>query len=306
VARQLRAPGPEGRARRRGTAPARGSALTIRLRDLIRNRPFLLEVFVASNLAFLVLDVFVAHSINAFRHPAEWIPLAYASLAALALLVNLALRGPWPATVHSEAWRRGAGRRVGIAVGWGGIAVGLAGLLWHLESGFFRETTLAGLVYAAPFSAPLAFAGLGFLALFNRVVPSEEPEWGRGVLLLAWGGFVGCFALALGDHAQNGFFRPAEWIAVAAGAVAVAVLLLPLVARIDSSYLSVLLVVLGMEAGIGLLGFALHALPILRGSEAPLVDRILYGAPPFAPLLFTDLALLGILAAWDLRDKGTA
>ena len=276
------------------------------MRELTRDRALLLEAFVLSNLAFLVLDVFLAHSINAFRHPAEWIPLAYAAPAGAAMAVNLALRGPWRAGAGRETWRRGAGRWVGLVVGWGGIAVGVAGLLWHLESGFFRETTLASLVYAAPFAAPLAFAGLGFLALLNRHVPTEEPDWGRWALFLAWGGFVGCFALALGDHAQNGFFRPAEWLAVGAGAVGVAFLPLPLVARVPRSYLAILLGVMGAEAAVGAVGFVLHVLPVVGSGAEPLVDRVLYGAPPFAPLLFADLACLGALAVWDLGAKGTA
>ncbi|CAN5788177.1 hypothetical protein BH20GEM1_BH20GEM1_10620 [soil metagenome] len=200
----------------------------------------------------------------------------------------------------------GAGRWVGVLVGWGGIAVGVAGLLWHLESGFFRETTLESLVYSAPFSAPLAFAGLGLLALLNRLVPVAGPEWGRWVLFLAWGGFVGCFALALGDHAQNGFFRPAEWIAVTAGAAAVASLAIPLATRVPRAYLGMLLGLLAAEAAVGIAGFVLHVLPATEGSQTPIVERILYGAPPFAPLLFADLALLGALAVWDLREQGTA
>lgn len=239
--------------------------------------------------------------------------MAYAALGAAALAGNLVVWGPWrggaasgaagSASGQTSAWRLGPGRAIGLAVGWGGIAVGVSGLLWHLESGFFRETTLASLVYSAPFSAPLAFAGLGFLALFNRLVPAEDPEWGRGVLLLAWGGFAGCFALALGDHAQNGFFRPAEWIAVAAGAVAVGFLLVPIAVRVPTSYLTATLGILAGEAVVGVLGFALHLMPALASTDTRLVDRILYGAPPFAPLLFADLALLAALATWDLRVK---
>ena len=255
-----------------------------------------------SNLAFLVLDVFLAHSINDFRHPAEWIPVGYAAGGASALAASLARRGPWREGALRSAWREGAGRWTGVVVGSGGIAVGVAGLIWHLESGFFRETTLRALVYSAPFAAPLAFAGLGFLALLGRLVPEDHPDWGRWVLLFAWGGFAGCLALALGDHAQNGFFAPAEWIAVAAGAVAVAFLAIPLVARVPRTYLGILLGVLALEAAVGALGFVLHALPALRGSGAPLAERVLYGAPPFAPLLFADLALLGALGAASLRS----
>ena len=41
----------------------------------------LLELFVLVNLAFLSLDIYLAHSVNEFRRPAEYIPL-YFSLAA--------------------------------------------------------------------------------------------------------------------------------------------------------------------------------------------------------------------------------
>jgi hypothetical protein len=228
--------------------------------------------------------------------------VGYAAAGAAALAANLARRGPWREETHRSAWREGAGRWTGVVVGSGGIAVGVAGLLWHLESGFFRETTLRALVYSAPFAAPLAFAGLGFLALLGRLVSEDHPDWGRWVLFLAWGGFAGCLALALGDHAQNGFFAPAEWIAVAAGAVAVAFLAIPLVACVPRPYLGILLGVLALEAAVGVVGFVLHALPALRGAGAPLAERVLFGAPPFAPLLFADLALLGALGAASLRS----
>ena len=46
-------------------------------------RPLLLEVFVASNFAFLTLDIYLAHSVNRFRHPAEWIPFWFSVVAAV-------------------------------------------------------------------------------------------------------------------------------------------------------------------------------------------------------------------------------
>ena len=41
----------------------------------------LLEAFVLVNLGFLSLDIYLAHSVNEFRHPAEYLPLWF-SLAA--------------------------------------------------------------------------------------------------------------------------------------------------------------------------------------------------------------------------------
>src|SRR5271157_5447255 len=48
-------------------------------------------------------------------------------------------------------WRQRLARTIGLAVGWGSIAVGIAGLLWHLEGDFFQEQTIKNLVYTAPF-----------------------------------------------------------------------------------------------------------------------------------------------------------
>ena len=56
---------------------------------MLRNRKGLaarlLDFFIIANLAFLALDVFLAHSVNAFAHSAEWIPF-YFSLGASVLL----------------------------------------------------------------------------------------------------------------------------------------------------------------------------------------------------------------------------
>ncbi|MDE0829030.1 MAG: hypothetical protein OSB03_07505 [Vicinamibacterales bacterium] len=40
-----------------------------------RHKAAILEAFVLSNFAFLILDVYLAHLVNRFRHPAEWMPV---------------------------------------------------------------------------------------------------------------------------------------------------------------------------------------------------------------------------------------
>lgn len=269
------------------------------------DRPFLVEAFAASNLAFLVLDIWIAHSINDFHHPAEWIPFGYAILGAAVLAVNLA--GSRPVRGGADrGYHEGTGRWIGVSVGFAGVLVGVAGLLWHLSSSFFERTTLESLVYSAPFVAPLAFAGIGFLLLLNRMVDHDSMEWTRWVLFLAWGGLVGCFGLALVDHAQNGFFNPLEWVSVAAGALATAFFGLPLLWRVPRAFWTVLFWVAAVTAAIGVLGFALHVAPLLAQARAPFMDRVIYGPPPFAPLLFADLAALAAIAVWDARGKRAA
>src|SRR5947209_3806827 len=150
-----------------------------------------LEAFVLVNLAFLSLDIYLAHSVNHFRRPAEYVPL-YFSLAAPAVLLAGLVVGAWGG--FTPAWRD-----LGYLVGWLAVLVGLAGVIYHLESRFFYERTLKSLVYAAPFAAPLAYTGLGLLLVMNRMVPADSEEWPRWVLLLALGGFLGNFVFSLTD-----------------------------------------------------------------------------------------------------------
>ena len=120
-------------------------------------------------------------------------------------------------------------------VGWLSVLVGLGGVLYHLESRFFLDRTLKSLTYAAPFAAPLAYTGLGFLLLMNRMVAARSAEWARWVIFLALGGFFGNFVLSLTDHASNGFFAKTEWIPVISSALATGFLIVPLVLDRDAA-----------------------------------------------------------------------
>jgi hypothetical protein len=255
----------------------------------------LVELFVVANLAFLALDIFLAHSVNRFRSWAEWVPLGFSVVAAPALAVGL-----WLANRRQEGWRPAWG---GAVVGSLAVAVGVAGLILHLESQFFQSVSLKSLVYTAPLAAPLAYAGLGLVLLLNRMVPAQTLEWDRWLALLAGAGFVGNFALALLDHAQNGFYVLTEWIPVAAAAYAVAFLGLVVARPQDRRLLLATFVVLGVQMIVGLAGFGFHLAADLGGPAATLRDDFLYGAPVFAPLLFPNLALLAGLAMWDLWRK---
>lgn len=252
----------------------------------------LLDLFVASNLAVLAADIVLAHSVNQFRKPAEYIPLIFSAVAPLPLLAGLLLRQ----RAHAEwAWRW-----IGFALGWIAVVVGLAGVLYHLESRFFLDRTLRSLTYAAPFAAPLAYAGLGFLLILNRMIPARRAEWGRWVLFLAMGGFFGNFVFCLTDHAGNGFFLKTEWIPVVSSAVAVGFLVIPLLQPTTRRYLDLCLVVLLAQALVGVLGFLFHVRMILETPGSTLFERVVYGAPPMAPLLFPNLVGLAFLGLWPV------
>ncbi len=251
------------------------------------------EAFAVLNISFLTFDIFLAHSVNQFRSRAEYIPLFFSAIAPVFLIVGLFQRKR-----HRIVWRI-----LGYVVGWAAILVGLTGVVLHLQSQFFYERTIRSLTYSAPFAAPLAYTGLGFLLAMNRMVDAESTEWAQWVVLFTLGGFFGNFVFSLADHAGNGFFFPVEWVPVAASAIAVGFLAVPLWMRVSRVFIDLCATVLVLEAGVGLWGFVLHAMENLQGPSVHAFDNFIYGAPPMAPLLFPNLMVLGIIGLWQLRNN---
>src|SRR5215469_14836260 len=123
------------------------------------NEPaFWVEVFAILNVGFLAFDIFLAHSVNQFSNRAEWIPFLFSVTAPFILIISLTRRFQ-----HRAVWKS-----LGYFVGWAAIFVGMAGMILHLRSHFFYERTIRSLTYSAPFAAPLAYTGLGFLLVMNR------------------------------------------------------------------------------------------------------------------------------------------
>jgi hypothetical protein len=176
----------------------------------------------------------------------------------------------------------------------------------HLRSEFFLDRTLRSLTYGAPFAAPLAYTGLGLLLLMNRMVDAADEEWTRWVTLLTLGGFIGNFVFSLTDHAQNGFFSPAEWIPVVSSAFAVGFLSVALFVPVTRRFLIYCGVVLAIQGLVGILGFVLHVIADLHGVSGQMLTNVVYGAPPLAPLLFPNLVLLGLVALWRLWRAAAA
>lgn len=251
-----------------------------------------LELFATSNFAVLAADIYLAHSVNQFRRPEEYIPLYFSLIAPLVLGLGMI----WKWILDSDlAWRW-----LGYLVAWSALLVGLAGVLYHLDSRFFADRTLKSLTYAAPFAAPLAYTGLGFLLLVNRMVDSQTQEWSRWVLFLALGGFAGNFVLSLTDHAANGFFSKTEWIPVVSSALATGFLLVPLLEKVRRPFLDLCVAVLLFQAGVGVLGFWFHLHANLYVPGRSLLDKFINGAPPMAPLLFPNLVGLALIGLCTL------
>jgi hypothetical protein len=250
------------------------------------------ELFVTANLAILAVDIYIAHSVNHFQKAAEYIPLYFSIGAPLVLGCVIALR--WVRNLQAP-WRD-----AGYLIGWLSVLVGLGGVLYHLESRFFLDKTLNSLTYAAPFAAPLAYTGLGFLLLMNRMVIARGVEWARWVILLALGGFFGNFVLSLTDHASNGFFARTEWIPVISSAFATGFLIIPVIVTVTRRFLDLCFLVMCGQAFVGVLGFWFHMRANMVEPGHDLFDKLVNGAPPMAPLLFPNLVVLALIGLWAL------
>jgi hypothetical protein len=253
------------------------------------------ELFALANLAFLAFDIFLAHSTNGFLRRAEYYPLFFSLASPVLLAVALLAREYWN---RPRVWRI-----VGFIVGFLSVAIGLAGVIYHLDSQFFYERTIRSLTYAAPFAAPLAYTGVGMLLLLNRFEPAPTGEWARWVLFLALGGFLGNFALSLTDHAENAFFHWTEWLPVASSAFAVSFLAVLLFVPVSARYWKACTVVILLQAVVGVTGFLLHFFADLHGPSRSLFQNVINGAPPFAPLLLPNLMLLALIGLWVLHGS---
>ncbi len=260
----------------------------------IHHRSLIIELFVVSNLGFLALDIYIAHSTNAFHHPAEWIPFYFSFGAPLLLVLEMSLN--WYRKKQSYKW-------IGFLVGSCSAIVGIAGLLWHLNSTFFEYQTLKSLVYTAPFVAPLAYTGLGCLLIMNRMIKQDEMEWSQWLIFFGLAGFFGNFVLALLDHAQNGFFLPTEWIPVISSALAVSFLGTALVRKSSIRFFEICLAIMSLQVFVGVIGFYFHAITVTRGLSSSFFENLIYTAPVFAPLLFLNLAFLAALGLLGVRNN---
>jgi len=259
----------------------------MRIPDALRKPHTIVEIFIVGNLAFLAVDVYVAHLTNAFERRPEWLPVIFSIAAPLLLLIV-------------------ANRLTGMLVGWLSLLVGIGGMLYHLQSHFFAEQTIRNLVYTAPFVAPLAYAGLGMLLILDRMTDPDSLEWAQWILFLALGGFAGNLALSLADHAQNGFFNRGEWVPVVAAALACAFLVTLVVRPTDRALWRWTAWIMVLQVLVGTAGFALHLRANLLRPAPNVLERFLYGAPVFAPLLFANLAILAGIGMWGIRICGSS
>ncbi len=262
----------------------------------------LLLLFVGFNLVFTGLDVALAHSINQFIPVYEWIPVFYAPLGAITSFAVAIQAKPrkWTALLH-------------IVFMLFGIMVGILGTAFHANAVLNPggHLTWSWVVFGSPILAPLAFAGISLLGLYG-ITKEVEDESGmlevpglgtfkapisrdRHFLWLVGLGFGASAITSMIDHAQYGY-NFYKLIAIVFGVFATTVVITLAVSK-NWRKGDELVYFWTMVAAIvvGLLGFGFHLSADLAGTGALSLERILAFAPIFAPLLFCDLGVLGLL-----------
>jgi hypothetical protein len=135
-----------------------------------------------------------------------------------------------------------------------------------------------------------AFALIVAAFLINRARPKTETEQPTADFVRASGKCAEC-------HARLQYSVVHEY---EMSAHARAFLLVPLLINVTRRYLDLCLLVMIVQALVGVLGFWFHMQANLVEPSASLWDRLVNGAPPMAPLLFPNLVGLALIGLWAL------
>jgi hypothetical protein len=280
------------------------------------SRDQLMLLALAFNELLLGVETYIAHLVSGTIVPYEWIPIIFGPVAAVLLIIagGIARRNRPLATV------------IATVVFLLSIVVGLLGAYFHLIRAT-RIYALPGerisvplLVWAPPVLGPLTFSLVGLLGL-SAAWLENPPDSGTLVLLrgrkvtlpysktrayffmVSLGSLATVISSVL-DHARTDFSNPWLWVPTGIGvfATTVAVVLGVLDNPTRGDVLTYLTAMILMMLA-GVVGAFLHIGEDLTTKGTLLLERLLRGAPPLAPLLFADIGLLGLIAMLDPVEK---
>jgi hypothetical protein len=273
------------------------------------SRDQLMLLMAAINLIFLGVDIYLAHSISGTIVPNEWIPIIFGPLAgALLLLAGLLATSQRPlATVIANI------------VFLCSIAVGLLGAYFHLVRAALptapagQQVTVNLLVWAPPILGPLMFSLVGVLGI-SAAWLEDPPDSGRLALLAGkhvhlpfsktrayffWIG-LGTLATVISsvlDHARTNFENSWLWVPTAVGVLGVVVAVtLGGIERPTRADLITYTVAMLLLIAVGVVGALLHVNVNLTAGGRVVPERFIRGAPFLAPLLFSNVGVLGLIA----------
>lgn len=276
------------------------------------SRDQIMLLMVAFNEFMLAVEIYLAHSISGTIVPYEWIPIIFGVIAGVILGFAgfVALRN------------RPLAMWISIPTFLASILVGLLGAYFHVSRAVLsgapagQQIGISLTIWAPPVLAPLTFALVGVLGL--SAIWAEQPvDSGRLVLFggrrlqLPYSKTRGYFfwvsmamlatlISSVLDHARTDFENPWLWIPTAAGILGVVVSLgigffnKPNRGDIWVYFVSMVVIII-----VAVIGAVLHAMSNLTVNNAIVGERFIRGAPILAPLLFADIASLGIVVLLD-------
>lgn len=280
-------------------------------------RDQIMLLMAATNEIFLGIDIYLAHSMSGTIVPNEWIPIIFGPIAGVVLLLAglIALRRRPLATV------------LATVVFASSIAVGLLGAYFHILRAILPNAPLGErvsvnlLVWAPPVLGPLTFSLVGLLGI-SAAWAEDPPDSGRLDLLgglklrlpysktKAYIFMVGMGSLAtvissVLDHARTNFENPWLWLPTGVGVFGMVVAVsLGIIKEPKQGDLITYLGAMALMILVGLLGSGLHINQNLTSQGTIVGERFLRGAPFLAPMLFSDMGALGILALLDPTERG--
>jgi|GEM_PF-215533 len=263
-------------------------------------------------------EIYLAHSISGFElKPAEWIPVIFGPLAGIAFIIAVGLRiRAKGATFISSL--------LVILTGLASVVVGIMGTAFHLVRALpptdFPNYGLQWdwIIYAPPVAGPLAFSGVGLLAII-ALLEDTNPETGKLTLpgfitfntplpqtrqflwLIAFGLYAATLSATL-DHARTGFEDYFVWIPTGTGLFgSITTTLMALYSKHRKADYFTFFWVMILMIVVGVLGMALHINADLpEGTTAGIqIERFIDGAPPMAPMLFAIMGAFGLLTMID-------
>jgi hypothetical protein len=280
------------------------------------SRDQLMLLMMAVNLIFLGVDIYLAHMISGTIVPYEWIPIIFGPIAGVLLFITglIALKNRPLATIIAN---------LTLMVS---IVVGLLGAYFHLVRGVLptgpagQRVTIDLLVWAPPVLGPLMFSMVGILGI-SAVWIEDPPDSGNLILFgerrlqlpypktRVYFYIIGMAALAtvissVLDHARVDFANPWLWVATAIGILGTIVAVtLGAIDKPTRSDLLTYLVVMILLIAVGVTGFVLHFNTNLTAGGTIVIERLIRGAPSMAPLLFSNVGLLGLIVLLDPVER---
>lgn len=272
----------------------------------------------AFNEIMLGLDTLLAHVLNNTIQPREWIPIIFGPVAGILLLGAglIALRNR-----KTAVW-------LATAVFLTSIIVGVLGAYFHLIRGTLptaplgQRVSLSLLVWAPPFLAPFAFAGIGILGISAAW---EEMPTGSGRLRLPFGLSVQMpysktrayfFLVSLGtlvalvssalDHSRQSWSNAYFWLPLIVGVFATAVSagMGAINRKLTPEDVTVYVAAMFLLIIVGVIGAYFHIQADLTSQSTIVPERFLRGAPFMSPLLYSNMGIVGLLALLPPEENG--